>query len=52
MTIVKLNKRSGSPPAYQQIIGQIEKQIQSGILRPGDKLLPERHGPRDGAESL
>ncbi len=42
MTIVKLNKRSGAPPAYQQIIGQIEKQIQSGILRPGDKLLPER----------
>ncbi len=42
MTIVKLDKRSGALPAYQQIIGQIEKQIQSGVLRPGDKLLPER----------
>lgn len=38
----KLEKFPGAKPAYQQILGFFEKQIQSGKLKPGEKLPAER----------
>jgi len=48
MDKIKLEKSSGAKPAYQQIISSIERQIQSGRLKPGEKLPAER----DLAEEL
>jgi DNA-binding transcriptional regulator YhcF (GntR family) len=48
MDKIKLEKTPGSKPAYQQIISFFEKQIQSGRLKPGEKLPAER----DLAEEL
>ena len=48
MDKIKLDKTPGSRPAYQQIISSIERQIQSGRLKAGEKLPAER----DLAEEL
>lgn len=48
MDKLKLEKFPGAKPAYQQIIGFFEKQIQSGRLKSGEKLPAER----DLAEEL
>jgi len=48
MDKIKLEKNPGSKPAYQQIIFSIERQIQSGRLKAGEKLPAER----DLAEEL
>ncbi len=48
MDKIKLEKLPGSKPAYQQIMSFFEKEIQSGRLKPGEKLPAER----DLAEEL
>ena len=48
MDKIKLEKNTGAKPAYQQIISSIERQIQSGRLKPGVKIPAER----DLAEEL
>ncbi|HPW18380.1 MAG TPA: winged helix-turn-helix domain-containing protein [Candidatus Aminicenantes bacterium] len=48
MDKIKLDKSPGAKPAYQQIIASIEQQIQSGRLKPRDKIPAER----DLAEEL
>jgi len=48
MDKIKLEKFPGSKPAYQQIMSFFEKEIQSGRLKPGEKLPAER----DLAEEL
>jgi DNA-binding transcriptional regulator YhcF (GntR family) len=48
MDSIKLEKYPGSKPAYQQILSFFEKQIQSGRMKPGEKLPAER----DLAEEL
>jgi len=48
MDKLKLEKFPGAKPAYQQIISFFEKEIQSGRLKPGEKLPAER----DLAEEL
>ncbi|MCK7476684.1 MAG: GntR family transcriptional regulator [Candidatus Moduliflexus flocculans] len=42
MDTIKLEKFPGSKPAYQQIMAFFEKQIQSGRMKPGEKLPAER----------
>jgi len=42
MDIIKLEKFPGAKPAYQQIMAFFEKQIQSGRMKPGEKLPAER----------
>ena len=39
MDKLKLDKSPQSPPAYQQILAFLEKQIQSGRMKPGEKIL-------------
>jgi len=48
MDKLNLEKFPGAKPAYQQIMSFFEKQIQSGRLKPGEKLPAER----DLAEEL
>lgn len=48
MDKLKLEKSRGAKPAYQQIMSFFEKEIQSGRLKPGEKLPAER----DLAEEL
>jgi len=48
MDKIRLEKFPGSKPAYQQIMSFFEKEIQSGRLKPGEKLPAER----DLAEEL
>ncbi|RPJ02272.1 MAG: GntR family transcriptional regulator [Candidatus Aminicenantes bacterium] len=42
MDKIKIEKFPGAKPAYQQIMSFFEKQIQSGRLKPGEKLPAER----------
>jgi len=48
MDKIKLDKAPGAKPAYQQILSFFEREIQSGRLKPGEKLPTER----DLAEEL
>ncbi|MBN2206577.1 MAG: GntR family transcriptional regulator [Candidatus Aminicenantes bacterium] len=48
MDKIKLDKSPGTKPAYQQIMSFFENQIQSGRMKPGEKLPAER----DLAEAL
>lgn len=48
MEKIRLDKSPAAPPAYQQIIIFFDHQIRNRILRPGEKLPPER----DLAEEL
>jgi DNA-binding transcriptional regulator YhcF (GntR family) len=42
MDKIKLEKAPGAKPAYQQILSFFEREIQSGRLKPGEKLPAER----------
>ena len=42
MDKIKLDKFPGAKPAYQQILSFFEREIQSGRLKPGEKLPAER----------
>jgi len=48
MEKIRLDKSPAAPPAYQQIITFFDQQIKNRLLRPGEKLPPER----DLAEEL
>ncbi len=42
MEKLRLDKSQSAPPAYQQIIAFFDQQIKNHLLRPGEKLPPER----------
>jgi len=48
MEKMKMDKSSSAPPVYQQIISFFDQQIKNHLLRPGERLPPER----DLAEEL